>query len=141
MKSQFPVDVQFGDMAILRDTNILSSGKSEEMIPYCFHLGSWHPDFWHVGTALGQKSISYCYFLWTLKDPAWSAILISCGRIWFATLFWTSEIYASILVRVYETLNYFHDRRKDRKKKWLNFLLKWGPSLKMAVYPNWWGNS
>lgn len=88
------VDVQLGDVAILRDTNILSSGKSEEMMPYCFHLGGWHPG--HVRYRRSSKPGQLLpWFPSNTKGYSFSDTVISCRGIWFAILFWTGEICAS----------------------------------------------
>ena len=78
---------------------------------------------WDVGNALGQDSFSYWYFLWTLKDTAWS----DAAGYDLSYSFVLMKSVTPFLVRVYEILDYFHYRRKDRKNKWFNFSLEWRP--------------
>lgn len=124
--AKFPVDVQFGDMAIFRDTYMLSSGKQGSQKKWFYMVFIWVAGIqtvWDTGAALGQDSLSYWFPLNTALVMQWLVterydLPYSSGLV---------KSVPPILVRVYETLDYFYYRREDRKKKWFNFSSKRGP--------------
>lgn len=96
--SKLPVDVHnLETRAILKDTDILSSGKqgSQKKWFHVVFICAAGIKTMRYGISSGQKSIPHCYFLWTQKDTAPSAAVISCGRIGYAMFFWNSKIHAS----------------------------------------------
>lgn len=112
-----------GDMAILRDTHVLSSGKrgsQKRRFPVVFNRAA------SISTVRGgNTSGAGQLFLLTFPLKAKGYSSEWCSGAGFAHSFGQMKSATPILERVYEILDYFHYRRG--KSKWFNFSLEWRP--------------
>ena len=120
-----------GDMAILRDTHALSSGKrgsQKTRFPVVFIRAAGLPGCRAAGisTVRGSNSSGAGQlFLLTFPLKAKGYSLEWCSGTGFAYSFGRMKSMTPILEQVYEILDYFHYRRG--KSKWFNFSLEWRP--------------